>query len=119
MGEVQVSLCEFSHVIESAFHLLMHPRVCIELFCSKKKTQQGYYDINNVFHAGPPPMMHLQQTIMSPQQAQAQVAAHAASQQGGVLVRGQHRPQGASVTNAHTGDPAFEFDAQAQEFIRR
>ena len=81
--------------------------------------QQGYYDLNNVFHAGPMPMMP-QQSVMTPQQAQAQVAAHAASQQAGpgVLVRGQPRQQ-SSATNARTGDPSFEFDAQAQEFVRR
>ena len=62
-----------------------------------------------------------QQTVMTPQQAQTQVAAHAASQQAGpgVLIRGQPRQQGASMTNARTGDPSFEFDAQAQEFVRR
>ena len=61
-----------------------------------------------------------QQPAMTPQQAQAQVAAHAATQPTGqgVLVRGQPRLGGTAVTNSRTGDPKFEFDVKANEFIR-
>ena len=78
----------------------------------------GFYDHNGVFHPTMP--VAQQQLALTPQPAQRQVAAHVAGQDAGqgVLVVGQARQQ-ISATNSRTGDPKFEFDANAQEYVKR
>ena len=77
---------------------------------------EGYYDMLGAWHLGRLPMQ-VRQPMMTPQNAQAQVAAHVATQPTGqgVLVRGQPR----QVASVRTGDPQFEFDVNAAEFLRR
>ena len=94
----------------------------------------GFTDNRGVYHTPliPQQPMQGQQAALTPSQAQQAVAAHVASQQqqqqqqnqgmlvhGNPLMQGQPRLGTSQTTNPRTGDPKFEFDPTAQEFVKK
>ena len=88
--------------------------------------QHGFTDTNGTFY-GVPAQLHnnmqqqQRQPLIAPSQAQQQAMRVASQQQQqgqqGPLVAGQ--PRQATTVNPRTGDPKFEFDVTAQEYVRR